>query len=182
MCSLGVVRCRQSSGFQCSMSSGEEYRPAHGELAQAECETSSSMASEEEQQEQPVQVQAGRPPAPQWNEELALDNNALIQLVQERILLWDSRDPLHSDKLVTWRLWNEMAAALMDDCDNASPRVRKDFLNKVRTRWRSVMDRFNRDVWQESRVPLGSAARTSRKYRYHQALAFLRPVLATSIL
>ncbi|XP_073424486.1 uncharacterized protein [Dendrobates tinctorius] len=51
-------------------------------------------------------------------------------------------------------------------------------VNKVRTRWHSMKDCFIRDVQQESRVPSGAAARTSRKYRYHRALAFLKPVLA----
>ncbi|XP_073429915.1 uncharacterized protein [Dendrobates tinctorius] len=67
----------------------------------------------------------------------------------------------------------------MDGWDNASPRVRKDFLNKVRTRWRSMKDRFNRDIRQENQVRSGAAARTGTKYRYHRALAFLRPVLAS---
>ncbi|XP_073443972.1 uncharacterized protein [Dendrobates tinctorius] len=67
----------------------------------------------------------------------------------------------------------------MDGWDNASPRVRKDFLNKVRTRWRSMKDRFNRDIRQENKVRSGAAARTGTKYRYHRALAFLRPVLAS---
>ncbi|XP_073444281.1 uncharacterized protein [Dendrobates tinctorius] len=67
----------------------------------------------------------------------------------------------------------------MDGWDHASPRVRKDFLNKVRTRWRSMKDRFNRDIRQESQVRSGAAARTGTKYRYHRALAFLRPVLAS---
>ncbi|XP_073427879.1 uncharacterized protein [Dendrobates tinctorius] len=67
----------------------------------------------------------------------------------------------------------------MDGWDNASPRVRKDFLNKVRTHWRSMKDRFNRDIRQENQVRSGAAARTGTKYRYHRALAFLRPVLAS---
>ncbi|XP_073414076.1 uncharacterized protein [Dendrobates tinctorius] len=52
-------------------------------------------------------------------------------------------------------------------------------VNKVRTRWRSMKDRFNRDIRQEKQVRSGAAARTGTKYRYHRALAFLRPVLAS---
>ncbi|XP_073424190.1 uncharacterized protein [Dendrobates tinctorius] len=64
------------------MSSGEEFTPGPGELTQAESVTSSSISAEE-QQEQSVQVQAGRRRAPQRDEEFALDNEALISLVQE---------------------------------------------------------------------------------------------------
>ncbi|XP_073432209.1 uncharacterized protein [Dendrobates tinctorius] len=165
--------------FYCSMSSsGEEYVPGTGQEAE---ETSSSITPPppEERQEQQGQVRAGRRDAPQREEDLALDNDELIRLVQERVPLWDTRHQLHSDNVVIRRLWNEVAASLMDGWDNASPRVRKDFLNKVRTRWRSMKDRFNRDIRQENKVRSGAAARTGTKYRYHRALAFLRPVLAS---
>ncbi|XP_073416851.1 uncharacterized protein [Dendrobates tinctorius] len=159
-------------------SSGEEYVPGTGQEAE---ETSSSITPPppEERQEQQGQVRAGRRDAPQREEDLALDNDELIRLVQERVPLWDTRHQLHSDNVVIRRLWNEVAASLMDGWDNASPRVRKDFLNKVRTRWRSMKDRFNRDIRQENKVRSGAAARTGTKYRYHRALAFLRPVLAS---
>ncbi|XP_073398488.1 uncharacterized protein [Dendrobates tinctorius] len=42
-----------------------------------------------------------------------------------------------------------------------------------------MKDRFNTDVRAEGQVRSGSAARTRTKYRYHRALEFLRPVLAT---
>ncbi|XP_073416859.1 uncharacterized protein [Dendrobates tinctorius] len=66
----------------------------------------------------------------------------------------------------------------MDGWDNASQSDKKPFMNKVRTRWRSMKDRFNRDVRDEGQVRSGLAARTRRKYRYYRELAFLRPVLA----
>ncbi|XP_069616224.1 uncharacterized protein [Ranitomeya imitator] len=46
----------------------------------------------------------------------------------------------------------------------------------VKTRWRSMKDRFNKDVRQESRAASGSRARI-RLYKYHRVLSFLRPVL-----
>ncbi|XP_073428683.1 uncharacterized protein [Dendrobates tinctorius] len=42
-----------------------------------------------------------------------------------------------------------------------------------------MKDRFNTDVCAEGQVCSGSSARTRTKYRYHRALEFLRPVLAT---
>ncbi|XP_073401155.1 uncharacterized protein [Dendrobates tinctorius] len=137
------------------------------------------MVSESEVQEQPSQVPVVRWRVPQRDEDIILDNDTLINLVQECVPLWDSCDPQHVNTSVTRRLWNEVSAALMDGWDNACTRVRKDFLNKVRTRWRSMKDRFNRDVRDEGQVHSGSAARTRTKYRYHRELAFLRLVLAT---
>ncbi|XP_077131648.1 uncharacterized protein LOC143786256 [Ranitomeya variabilis] len=66
---------------------------------------------------------------------------------------------------------------MWDGWDNAPNRVRSAFVAKVKTRWRSMKDRCNKDLRQESRVPSGSGARI-RKYKYHRVLAFLRPVLA----
>ncbi|XP_077116894.1 uncharacterized protein LOC143773297 [Ranitomeya variabilis] len=66
---------------------------------------------------------------------------------------------------------------MWDGWDNAPTRVRNAFLLKVKTRWRSMKDLFNKDLRQESRVPSGSGARI-RKYKYHRILAFLRLVLA----
>ncbi|XP_077123770.1 uncharacterized protein LOC143781154 [Ranitomeya variabilis] len=69
---------------------------------------------------------------------------------------------------------------MWDGWDNSPIQVRNAFLLKVKTRWRSMKDRFNKDLRQESRVPSGSGARI-RKYKYHRILAFLRPVLAQRI-
>ncbi|XP_073438366.1 uncharacterized protein [Dendrobates tinctorius] len=52
-------------------------------------------------------------------------------------------------------------------------------VDKVRTRWRSIKDRFNSDVRAEGQVRSGSASRTRTRYRHYHALQFLRPVLAT---
>ncbi|XP_073418373.1 uncharacterized protein [Dendrobates tinctorius] len=109
-----------------------------------------------------------------------IDNDLLISLVQERVALWDTRERDHSDMVVLRRLWNEVAQELMDDWDNATPRARKDFLNKVRTRWLSMKDLFNKDLRLENQAHSGGAARL-RKYKYHRMLAFMRPVLARRI-
>ncbi|XP_073424618.1 high affinity cAMP-specific and IBMX-insensitive 3',5'-cyclic phosphodiesterase 8A isoform X6 [Dendrobates tinctorius] len=68
---------------------------------------------------------------------------------------------------------------MMDGWDSASPTSKRASMNKIRTRWRSMKDRFNTDVRAEGPVRSGSAARRRRKYRYHRELAFLRPVLAS---
>ncbi|XP_073397525.1 uncharacterized protein [Dendrobates tinctorius] len=117
--------------FTCSMSSESEYSPSRQELAQADRETSSSSSadgnSEGEQQEQRSQVPVVIRNVPQRDEDVYLDNEQLISLVQERSPLWDSRDRLYKDNVVTRRLWNEVAAALMDGWDSATASAKKAF-------------------------------------------------------
>ncbi|XP_073405650.1 uncharacterized protein [Dendrobates tinctorius] len=164
------------------MSSESEYSPSRQELVQADRETSSSSAdgtTEGEEQEQRSQVPVVIRNVPQRDEDVYLDNEQLISLVQERAPLWDSRDRLYKDNVVTQRLWNEVAAALMDGWDSATASSKKAFMDKVRTRWRSIKDRFNSDVRAEGQVRSGSASRTRTRYRHYHALQFLRPVLAT---
>ncbi|XP_073443178.1 uncharacterized protein [Dendrobates tinctorius] len=67
----------------------------------------------------------------------------------------------------------------MDGWDSATASSKKAFMDKVRTRWRSIKDRFNSDVRAEGQVRSGSASRTRTRYRHYHALQFLRLVLAT---
>ncbi|XP_073443401.1 uncharacterized protein [Dendrobates tinctorius] len=248
--------------------------------------SSADGTSEGKEQEQRSQVPVVIRNVPQRDEDVYLDNEQLISLVQERAPLWDSRDRLYKDNVVTRRLWNEVAAALMDGWDSATASSKKAFseyfpalycaavtvvldgtvgfraryilagnltvssgstvtalsivllycaavtvvldgtvgfraryilagnptvssgstvtalsivllycaavtvvldgtvfffptVDKVRTRWRSIKDRFNSDVRAEGQVRSGSASRTRTRYRHYHALQFLRPVLAT---
>ncbi|XP_077110292.1 uncharacterized protein LOC143766463 [Ranitomeya variabilis] len=88
---------------------------------------------------------------PERDEDL-IDNDILISLVHERVPLWDTRVPQHSDNMTIQRLWNEVAQAMWHGWDNAPAWVHKAFLLTVRTQWRSMKDRFNKDLRQESRV------------------------------
>ncbi|XP_077106871.1 uncharacterized protein LOC143764789 [Ranitomeya variabilis] len=72
-----------------------------------------------------------------------------------------------------------MAKSLLHDGDSATPRTRNYFVKRIIVRWRSMKDRFNKDMRQENQVKSGAAHRILRKYKYHRNLAFLRPALAT---
>ncbi|XP_069611072.1 uncharacterized protein [Ranitomeya imitator] len=54
---------------------------------------------------------------PERDEDL-IDNDILISLVQERVLLWDTGVPQHSNNVTICRLWNEVAKAMSDGWDN----------------------------------------------------------------
>ncbi|XP_077133704.1 uncharacterized protein LOC143788163 [Ranitomeya variabilis] len=137
----------------------------------------SSSTAAETGQEQQSQGPVERRQRVSQREDDLIENDLLITLVQERVPLWDTQDPLHSNNVTIQRLWNEVAQAMWDGWDNTPTRVRAAFVAKVKTRWCSMKDRFNKDLRQESRVPSGSGARI-RRYKYHRVLAFLRPVLA----
>ncbi|XP_073446006.1 uncharacterized protein [Dendrobates tinctorius] len=170
-------------------SSGSVYSPSRQELAQADRETSDT-ASEGEVREQSEREQSEREDSEQEqrsqvvvpqrdDEEVYIDSEHLVRHVGERIPLWYSHDQQYKVTVVTRQLWNEVAAAMMDGWDSASPTSKRAFMNKIRTRCRSMKDRFNTDVRAEGQVRSGSAARRRRKYRYHRELTFLRPVLAS---
>ncbi|XP_077155229.1 uncharacterized protein LOC143817623 [Ranitomeya variabilis] len=115
----------------------------------------------------------------QWDQgDSAIDVDLLISSIQERGPLWDSRDPRHMDQVVLRRLWAEVAKSLWDGFDSASAKDKGNFLKKLRTRWRSMKDRFNKGIRAaEEQARSGAAASKSVPYKYNRALQFLRPIL-----
>ncbi|XP_077136846.1 uncharacterized protein LOC143793693 [Ranitomeya variabilis] len=108
----------------------------------------------------------------------SIDVDLLISSIQERGPLWDSRDPRHMDQVVLRRLWAEVAKSLWDGFDSASAKDKGNFLKKLRTRWRSMKDRFNKGLrTEEEQTRSGAAAAKSVPYKYSRALQFLRPIL-----
>ncbi|XP_077155239.1 uncharacterized protein LOC143817632 [Ranitomeya variabilis] len=154
-------------------SSDEEFQPRQSEVDHVSESTSTEGQRGTEQRSQGP---GGRRQRVSQRDEDRIDNDLLISLVQERVPLWDSRDQQHAVNSVLRRLWSEVAQALWDGWENSPPRVRNAFVEKVRTRWRSMKDRFNKDLRAEKSAASGSGAR-HRLYKYHRVLAFLRPVL-----
>ncbi|XP_077137257.1 uncharacterized protein LOC143799148 [Ranitomeya variabilis] len=82
------------------------------------------------------------------------------------------------DQVVSRRLWAEVAKSLWDGFDSASAKAKGTFMKKLRTRWRSMKDRFNKGIRAaEEQARSGAAASKSVPYKYNRALQFLRPVL-----
>ncbi|XP_077136870.1 uncharacterized protein LOC143793758 [Ranitomeya variabilis] len=106
-------------------SSGEEFRPGQSEVEHVLSESSSTAAETGQEQRSQGPVER-RQRVSQWEDDL-IENDLLITLVQERVPLWDTRDPLHSNNITIRRLWNEVAQAMWDGWDNAPTRVRAAF-------------------------------------------------------
>ncbi|XP_077111139.1 uncharacterized protein LOC143767006 [Ranitomeya variabilis] len=82
------------------------------------------------------------------------------------------------DQVVLRRLWVEVAKSLWDGFDSASSSDKSNFVKKLRTRWRSMKDRFNKGIRaEEEQARSGAAAAKSVPYKYNRALQFLRPIL-----
>ncbi|XP_077155845.1 uncharacterized protein LOC143818427 [Ranitomeya variabilis] len=75
-------------------------------------------------------------------------------------------------------MWAEVAKSLWDGFDSASAADKSNFVKKLKTRWRSMKDRFNRGLRkEEEQARSGAAAARSSTYKYTRALHFLRPIL-----
>ncbi|XP_077137622.1 uncharacterized protein LOC143803732 [Ranitomeya variabilis] len=138
---------------------------------------SAASSSEGEQRDRGQDVASGRRVSQRAQGE-SIDVDLLISSIQERGPLWDSRDPRHMDQVVSRRLWAEVANSLWDGFDSASAKAKGNFMKKLRTRWRSMKDRFNKGIRaEEEQSRSGAAASKSVPYKYNRALQFLRPVL-----
>ncbi|XP_077151727.1 uncharacterized protein LOC143815884 [Ranitomeya variabilis] len=108
-----------------SSASSDEFRPGPSEVEHVS-EISSSTAAQTGQ-EQRTQGRVKRWQRVPQREDDLIENDLLISLVQERVPLWDTRDPLHSNNVTIRRLWNEVAKEMWDGWDNAPTRVRNAF-------------------------------------------------------
>ncbi|XP_077121579.1 uncharacterized protein LOC143776267 [Ranitomeya variabilis] len=156
-----------------SESESEHRQSARGSAA-------SSSEGEGTQREQGDRCQDGSSgrQVSQRDHRECIDVELLISSIQERGPLWDSRDPRHMDQVVSRRLWAEVAKSLWDGFDSASAKDKGTFMKKLRTRWRSIKDRFNKGLRaEEEQSRSGAAAAKSVPYKYNRALQFLRPVL-----
>ncbi|KAM4029713.1 uncharacterized protein ACNLHF_022405 [Anomaloglossus baeobatrachus] len=107
-------------------------------------------------------------------EEAGFDVDLLIDLVHERQPLWSMQDHRHADAVVTRRLWDQIAGIMLDGWDRLDTRAQNNARTRLITRWRSLRDRFRRELNVEMQAPSGSGKRKGSKYKYAEALAFLR--------
>ncbi|KAM4022141.1 uncharacterized protein ACNLHF_027384 [Anomaloglossus baeobatrachus] len=105
-----------------------------------------------------------------------LNIDLLIDEVREREPLWNMADRRHADTIVTRRLWDEVCHAAVEGWGELNSRGQKKQRDKLQKRWRSIRDRFKKELNQEMQAPSGSGGRRS-KYRYFRALSFLRTTM-----
>ncbi|XP_077136725.1 uncharacterized protein LOC143793545 isoform X2 [Ranitomeya variabilis] len=99
-----------------------------------------------------------------------IDNELLIQLVEARAPLWDSMDPRHADYVHTRRLWEKIYRTIDTRWGELTPEQRRRSGEKILIRWRSIRDRYMRDLREERS---GSAPCRRPLYCYREMLRFL---------
>ncbi|XP_069586418.1 uncharacterized protein [Ranitomeya imitator] len=150
----------------------ESSQSAQGSVASS----SEGEGSQREQRGQGQGVASGRRVS--QRDHGVIDVELLISSIQERGPLWDSRDSRHMDQVVLRRLWVEVAKSLWEGFDIAPAKDKANFVKRLRIRWRSIKDRFNKGLRaEEERSKSGAAAAKSVPYKYSKCLQFLRPVL-----
>ncbi|XP_073403589.1 uncharacterized protein [Dendrobates tinctorius] len=112
------------------------------------------------------------------SEDVAIDVDLLIDMVRGREPLWNMADRFHADACVTRRLWEEVCHAVVSNWEERHSRAQKEQRERVQLRWWSMRDRFKKEFNKEMQAPSGSGGRRSR-YKYAQALAFLRSTMVT---
>ncbi|XP_069620125.1 zinc finger CCHC domain-containing protein 10 isoform X2 [Ranitomeya imitator] len=157
------------------MASDSSHTPPLRSPASSSEEESQEEQSQQEQRPRDQAVVAGRRVSQRAHDD-PLDVDLMVASIQERGPLWDSRDPRHADQGVLRRLWIEVAKSLWDGFDSASPAGKDKFLTQLKTRWRSMKDRFKRGLKKEGQIRSGAAA-SRTIYKYNRILQFLRPVL-----
>ncbi|XP_069613157.1 uncharacterized protein [Ranitomeya imitator] len=143
-----------------------------------------SSSEEENQEEEREQQQGPRGQAvvagrsvSQWALDEPLNIDLMVASIEARGPLWESRDPQHADQGILRHLWLEVAQSLWDGFDSASSKAKASFLKQLKTRWRSMKDRFRRGLKKEGQTRSGAAASRTSVYKYNRILQFLRPVL-----
>ncbi|KAM4025863.1 uncharacterized protein ACNLHF_026295 [Anomaloglossus baeobatrachus] len=117
-----------------------------------------------------------RAPDSDGEEAGCINIDLLIDEVREREPLWNMADRRHADTIVTRRLWDEVCHAAIEGWEELNSRAQKKARDKLQKRWRSIRDRFKKELNQEMQAPSGSGGRRS-KYRYFRALSFLRTTM-----
>ncbi|XP_077148268.1 uncharacterized protein LOC143808975 [Ranitomeya variabilis] len=122
-----------------------------------------------------------RAPAEEDDDDDDIDIENLIEEVREREPLWNMADRRHADTGVTRRLWDEVCRNLFPRRESLHPQQQSKLVGKIRKRWRSLRDRFKREFNDEMKAPSGSAGRKRSKYKYGQALSFLRRTMLSRV-
>ncbi|XP_069583033.1 basic-leucine zipper transcription factor A-like isoform X2 [Ranitomeya imitator] len=158
------------------MASDSSHTPPLRSLASSSEEESQEEQRQQEERPRDQAVVAGRRVSQRAHDD-PLDIDLMVASIEERGPLWDSRDPRHADQGVLRHLWIEVAQLLWDGFDSASPTGKAKFLKQLKTRWRSMKDRFKRGLKKEGQIRSGAAASRTSIYKYNRILQFLRPVL-----
>ncbi|XP_069599245.1 uncharacterized protein [Ranitomeya imitator] len=101
---------------------------------------------------------------------MTINVHRLILLVHNSPILWDPTCDDYSNRVKRDDAWDKVVAELYPECLGMVPERKKEILKDIRTRWRSVRDRFKKNVQEQERS--GSAPKV-KKCPHYDNLQFL---------
>ncbi|XP_077110045.1 uncharacterized protein LOC143766334 isoform X2 [Ranitomeya variabilis] len=101
---------------------------------------------------------------------MSINVHRLILLVRNRPILWDPSCDHYHNRFKRDNAWDKVVNKLYPECLGMLPERKNKILKDVRTRWRSVRDRFKKNVHDQERS--GSSPKP-KKCPYYDDLQFL---------
>ncbi|KAM9501530.1 uncharacterized protein Hap1MRO34_011847 isoform 2-T2 [Clarias gariepinus] len=104
-----------------------------------------------------------------------VDPAQLVQEVEKRALIWDVSLPNYSDCYKKAKAWESIAKQLVKEWENKSVREKKEEVKRLKKRWKSLRDRFTRDMknMNEKRSGMGSTKR-KKSHPLFEEMLFLK--------
>ncbi|XP_068092056.1 uncharacterized protein [Hyperolius riggenbachi] len=103
----------------------------------------------------------------------------LVDLIQNKPAIWDTGSAEYSNNIQKSRAWESVCLYFFPDYHRRSAATKKKMMNIVKTKWKSLRDRFKKDL----KVHRGSkSGQAPSKYKFHpmfESLMFLVPSLQT---
>ncbi|XP_040177472.1 golgin subfamily A member 6-like protein 22 [Rana temporaria] len=118
-----------------------------------------------------------------WREETVkmardVSHERLIQLVHVRPALWDKRSAEYSDRNTISVKWEEIFKEVTPNWLSLSSKQRRIRGDKIITRWRSLRDRYRRELKEEAKESRSRAGSSQKKKSpFFEMLDFLRSVM-----
>ncbi|XP_040191378.1 uncharacterized protein LOC120940360 isoform X2 [Rana temporaria] len=104
-----------------------------------------------------------------------ISHEAIIALVHARPELWDPECPGYADRVLKRSKWEEVYKFVTPNWDEMSATDQDNRGKEVYTRWRSLRDRYKKEVNEEKSAERSGAPSTRRRANPHaEALSFLR--------
>ncbi|XP_031760163.1 uncharacterized protein LOC116406516 isoform X1 [Xenopus tropicalis] len=107
------------------------------------------------------------------------DSYRLIELVEERPGLYMTESPAYHNKYTRRKLWDEVAANLIDRWENLTDQEKNLKAKEIQLKWKHIKDCYRREVTRQNNEGRnGSLQPKRKKYIYADMLTFLIPCFA----
>ncbi|XP_077134844.1 uncharacterized protein LOC143788823 [Ranitomeya variabilis] len=103
-------------------------------------------------------------------ERMSINVQRLILLVHNRPVLWDPTSEEYHNRVLRDEAWAKVLEELYPEITGMPPQRQTEILKNVKTRWRSVRDRFKKSALEQEQS--GSSPK-KRKCSYYNDLQFL---------